>query len=168
MRDAQFSLKRKFSQHVATDVTSASSFVLSQHVEQRLPTPASSSCDNVVLQHVVSSTSAASVQHVVPSTSASSSSSVRPSSVVSCDPAPHATAVHPVAARAPGHLDTTNSMHQPSPTASSKRSSAGPHVPSKRVCSSKPRQAKRGLKRTASDPVEAISRLRAARNNPLG
>ena len=114
------------------------------------------------------------LEHVVPSTSAVLSSSARSSSDnFSSELAP----MRPMLMRAGtvlpaqlAHSDAANSMHHhSSSTARLKRSgNEGAHASVKRTClSSGPKRAKRGLKRTALVPVEAINRLRAARSTPM-
>ena len=149
--------------------------VIFVHVEPNEPTvaiPDVSSVEHVVHSQPTSANMSV-FEHVAPSTSAVSSSSARSSSEpFSSEHAP----MCPMLMR-PGivlpaqlaHSDAANSMHHPSSgTARLKRSGNDrAHAPVKRAClSSGPKRAKRGLKRTASDLVEAINRLRAARSTP--
>ena len=144
MRDGQFSNTRVVCPHVApTEPTSANFVSLStEHVARSSPTSADSSV-------------------FVCSSGACSSS----------DPFSRCPTVGSDAQLAV--LDETNSMHQqPSGAPRLKRGGVShggvAHAPVKRACrGSSPKRAKRGLKRTASDPVDAIDRLRAARRKPL-
>ena len=139
MRDGQFSNTR----------------VVRAHVEPAVPTSAT----------VVT------VEHVVPNqpTSATLSSVVSSSASASSDQFSQCPTVDLNAQLAV--FDATSSMHQHSSgTTRLKRggNEGGPHASVKRACrGSSPKRAKRGLKRTASDPVDAIDRLRAARRKPL-
>ena len=141
MKDGQFSNTR----------------VVCAHVEPAVPTSATSVFSSVV--HVVQSQP----------TSAASSSAVSSGACASSDHFSRCPTIVSTAQLA--GLDAASSMHhQPSGTARLKRGGNGgadTHAPVKRAClSSGPKRAKRGLKRTASDPVDAINRLRAARSNP--
>ena len=137
MRDGQFSNTRVVRPHVEPAEPTSASFVSSSHVEPTAPTSAVS---------------------VVSASRASASSSDQFSSLPWMST--------PVA---PQVLDAANSMHQqPSGTARLKRGGDNAaHASVKRACLGGPKRAKRGLKRTASDPVDAIDRLRAARSFPL-
>jgi len=143
VRDGQFSNTRVGCPHVVPSEPTSASFVsATEHVVRSLPTSAESSVP------VVSS-----------SASSSSDQFSRCPTVVSD-------------AQLAG-LDATGSVHhQPSGTSRLKRGGVSTggvaHVSVKRTCrGSSPKRAKRGLKRTASDPVDAIDRLRAARRKPL-
>ena len=143
MRDGQFSNTRVVRPHVEPAEPTSANFVSlsTEHVVRSLPTSAESSVP-------------------VESSSASSSSD-------------HFSRCPTVVSNAQlAVLDATSSLHQqPSGTARLKRGGNGgadTHGSVKRPClSSGPKRAKRGLKRTASDPVDAIDRLRAARRNPM-
>ena len=144
MRDGQFSNTRVVCPHVVPPEPTSASFVsaTTEHVARSLPTSAESSI-------LVCSSSACS----------SSDQFSRCPTVVS----DAQLAV----------LDAAGSVHhQPSGTSRLKRGGVSTggvaHAPIKQACrGSSPKRAKRGLKRTASDPVDAIDRLRAARRKPF-
>ena len=144
VRDGQFSNTRVVCPHVEPAAPTSASFVSSstEHVVRSLPTSAESSV-------VVASSSA-------------------------CSSSDHFSRCQTVVSDAQmAGLDAADSVHhQPSGAPRLKRGGAShggvAHASVKRACrGSSPKRAKRGLKRTASDPVDAIDRLRAARRKPL-
>ena len=149
VRDGQFSNTRVVRPHVVPSVPTSASFVstATEHVALPLPTSAESS-------------------NFVCSVAACSSGACSSSEPFSRCPTVGSDAQLAV-------LDEANAMHhQPSGTPRLKRGGVShggvAHAPVKRACrGSSPKRAKRGLKRTASDPVDAIDRLRAARRKPF-
>ena len=144
MRDGQFSNTRVLRPHVVPAEPTSANFVSlsTEHVVRSLPTSAESSVP------VCSSSACSSSDHFSRCPTVGSDAQL-------------------------AVLDEANSMHhQPSGTPHLKRGGVShggvAHAPVKRACrGSSPKRAKRGLKRTASDPVDAIDRLRAARRKPF-
>ena len=141
VRDGQFSNTRVVSAHVEPAVPTSATVVTVEHVVPNQPTSAT-------LSSVVSSSASASSEQFsqCPTVDLNAQLAV---------------------------FDAASSMHQHSSgtTRLKRGGNEGAHASVKRAClrsgSNRASVAKRGLKRKASDPVEAINRLRAARSTPL-